>query len=148
MSNPLTDILTGGLSGITDSVKGILDKFITDPEKKLEATLQVEQLKHDLEVKVLEADKDLAVQQASVIVAETKSESWLARNWRPILMVTFTYIIAHNYVFATLFHLTVVPIPPDMWDLLKLGMTGYIVGRTVEKVAPDVTAAITAGKSK
>src|SRR5882672_9381489 len=122
MSNPLTDLFTGGLGALTGNVKGILDKFITDPEKKLEAQLQVETMAHELQLKLVEADKDLAVQQASVIVAETKSESWLARNWRPILMLTFTYIIAHNYVFATLFHLTVVPIPPDMWDLLKLGM--------------------------
>lgn len=138
MSNPLTDILTGGLSGITDSVKGILDKFITDPEKKLEAMQHVNDLLHDTTVKVLEADKDLAVQQASVIVAEAKSESWIARNWRPVTMLTFVYIIAHNYIFATLFHLTVVPIPPDMWDLLKLGIGGYIAGRSVEKVADTI----------
>ena len=24
-------------------------------------------------------------------------------------------------------------IPPDMWDLLKIGIGGYTVGRTVEK---------------
>jgi len=24
-------------------------------------------------------------------------------------------------------------IPPDMWDLLKLGIGGYVVGRSVEK---------------
>ena len=24
-------------------------------------------------------------------------------------------------------------IPPDMWDLLKLGVGGYVLGRSVEK---------------
>jgi len=53
-------------------------------------------------------------------------------------MLTFTYIIAHNYVIAPLFHVTSVPIPVDMWDLLKIGMGGYIVGRSAEKIAPSV----------
>jgi hypothetical protein len=140
MSNALTDIVTGGLSGIADSVKNILDKFITDPEKKLEATLQVQKMANDLAIQVLQADKDLAVQQASVITAEAKSESWIARNWRPVTMLVFVYI------FATLFHLTVVPIPPDMWDLLKLGIGGYIAGRSVEKISDSVSAAVSAKK--
>lgn len=142
MSNPLTDMLTGGLSGVVGSITDVIGKFVASPDDKLKAQLEIAKIANDYQVQVLQAEKDLAVQQASVITAEAKSESWLARNWRPILMLTFTYIIAHNYVFATLFHLTIVPIPPDMWDLLKLGISGYIVGRTVEKVAPDIAGAL------
>lgn len=148
MSNPITDIFTGGLSGLTDSVKGILDKFITDPEKALEAKLQVQQMAHDLQVRGLEADRDFAVQQASVITAEAKSESWIARNWRPITMLVFVYIIAHNYIFVTLFHLQSVPIPPDMWTLLKIGIGGYIAGRSVEKISDGVASAVAARNDK
>ncbi|MDQ6769477.1 MAG: holin family protein [Gemmatimonadota bacterium] len=150
MSNPITDLFTGGLSGLTDSVKGILDKFIADPKDKLAAQLQVEEMAHDLAVKGLEADKELAVQQASVVTAEVKSDSWLARNWRPITMLTFVFIIVWNYIvvgtigaFAPSIH--PIEIPPDMWSLLKLGIGGYIGARTVEKVsdkAADVVAAI------
>jgi len=147
MSNPLTDMCTGGRAGITDSVKGILDKFITDPDKKLAATLQVEQMAHDLQVRVIQADSDLAAQQASVIVAEAKSESWIARNWRPITMLSFVFIIDYNYILAPIFTLKSLPIVPDLWDLLKLGIGGYIIGRSVEKTAPAITNAIVAAKA-
>lgn len=146
MSNPLTDIVTGGIGAFVTSIGDVIGKFVTDPNAKLQAQIELTRIATDYQGKVLEADKELAVQQASVIVAEAKSESWIARNWRPITMLTFVYIIAHNYIFATMFHLQSVPIPPDMWDLLKLGIGGYIVGRTVEKVAPNITAAVSAGK--
>lgn len=140
--NPITQLLTGGFAGIMNSVSGILDKFITNPEEKLKAQLQLTQMANDLQVKAMEADRDFAVQQAGVIEAEAKSESWIARNWRPILMLVFTYIIAHNYVLAPVFSLKSLPIPDQMWELLKLGISGYIVGRSVEKIAPNVAAIV------
>lgn len=147
MSNPITDLLTGGLSGIVGSVTGILDKFITNPEEKLKASLQVAQMSHDLQLQVLSAEKDLAAQQASVVTAEIKSESWLAANWRPVTMLTFVFIIVWNYIvvgtigaFAPRIH--PIDIPPDMWGLLKLGIGGYIGARTIEKTIPQVVEAI------
>lgn len=57
-------------------------------------------------------------------------------------MLVFTYIIFHTYVVAPLFSVGSVIIPPDMWELLKIGMGGYVFGRTVEKITPDIAAAI------
>jgi hypothetical protein len=146
MSTPLTDLFTGGVTGIVSAVNDILGKFITDPEKKLEATVKLQQMATDLQVKIIDQERDLAVQQASIITAEAKSESWIARNWRPVTMLVFVYIIAHNYIFVTLFHLQSVPIPPDMWDLLKIGIGGYIAGRSVEKIGDSVSAAFASKK--
>ena len=108
----------------------IIDKMI--PDKDL-AT----KLKHDFEMQMLNQDYSLVEKeidsQARIISAEAEGKSWLQRNWRPILMLTFTYVIAHNYIIGPLFSLPRLEIPPDMWELLKLGMGGYIIGRTVEK---------------
>ena len=78
--------------------------------------------------------------QASVVIAEMKSGAWLAQNWRPITMLTFVAIIANNYIlypYLALFwnDAPMLEIPPDMWGLLKIGLGGYVVGRSVEKVA-------------
>lgn len=78
--------------------------------------------------------------QAGNIQAEAKSESWLASNWRPILMLSFTAIVVVNYLvipIAQWFGVTKPPLdlPPDMWALLKIGVGGYIVGRSGEKIA-------------
>ncbi len=108
----------------------VIDKMVTDKDL-------ANKLKHDLEVQMLSQDysflqKELE-SQAQIIVAEAGGQSWLQRNWRPILMLTFTYVVAHNYIVAPLFSLTRLDVPPDMWELLKLGTGGYIIGRSVEK---------------
>lgn len=119
-------------------VAEVVGKFVTDPDKKLEAQTELAKLELQFQQKLIEADVEWAKAQADVIKSEAESQSWLARNWRPMLMVTFTYIIAHTYILAPLFSLPPVVIPEQMWELLKIGVGGYIVGRSAEKIAPDV----------
>jgi hypothetical protein len=126
------------ISALVNSVGGVISKFVTTDKDKLEAQRELVELERGFQLKVMELDAQWAAQQADVIKAETNSQSWLARNWRPILMLVFTYIIFHNYVLAPLFGLGKADIPPDMWQLLKLGISGYIMGRSAEKVAPKV----------
>ena len=78
-------------------------------------------------------DQAVEDKDAAVIRAEATGESWLQRNWRPLLMCLFGVIIANNYIIVPLFSTPKADIPPDMWELLKLGVGGYVVGRSVEK---------------
>jgi len=147
MSNPLTDLLTGGFAGVVSSISDVIGRFVTSPEEKMKAQLEMTKLANDYQTQVLLAEKDLALQQATVVVAEAKSDSWLARNWRPITMLTFVAIIVWNYIVvgtigAFFSQVHTVPIPTDMWELLKYGISGYIGARTVEKVAPSIVQAI------
>ena len=55
-------------------------------------------------------------------------------------MLTFVAIIANNYILYPYISLfwnaaPILEIPPDMWGLLKIGLGGYVVGRSAEKVA-------------
>ena len=109
----------------------IVNKFIPDKEQaaKLQAELSSEFMKYE---------SKFVSYQKEIIVAETKSESYLARNWRPIMMLSFVVVVVNNYMLAPYLKMFGVPyiimeIPPDMWDLLKLGISGYIVGRSAEK---------------
>lgn len=77
-----------------------------------------------------------------IVRGEVQSESWLQRNWRPILMLTIVLIVANNYLVApylrAMFGAGSVPVlelPERLWDLMTLGVGGYVGGRTVEKVA-------------
>lgn len=142
----LLDILGGPVTGIIGSVNDIIGKFVTSPEDKLKAQLEISKLQTDFTIKMAELDGEWAKTQAGVITAETQSHSWMARNWRPILMLSFTYIIVHTYVIVPVFHIPAVDIPPDMWDLLRLGMGGYVIGRSAEKIVPQVTSAIVQAK--
>jgi hypothetical protein len=147
VANPLTSIFAGGISDILGKARDIIGEFHASPEQTAAANEKLAELAQQVTLTVLASERDLAVQQASVIRAEAQSESWLARNWRPILMLVFTYIIAHDFVFAPMFHLQSVPIPPDMWELLKLGIGGYIIGRSAEKIVPATAAAVVAAKT-
>lgn len=111
--------LIGGLFNLVD--KAVEDK---DQAAALKAKLQEMLLAGQL--KEIEG----AVQ---VIVAEAQGESWLQRNWRPMLMVLFGVIVANNYLLAPYGFGHRVDLPPDMWELLKIGVGGYVLGRSVEK---------------
>lgn len=123
---------------IGDLVKGgvdIIKKIVPDKDKQKELEYALKQLALDAENKIRE--KELEAQK-EIIVSEVKSESWLARNWRPIIMLMFGVIIVNNYIvnpwISELLSINVMmDIPPDMWGVLKLGLGGYVVGRSVEK---------------
>jgi hypothetical protein len=76
-----------------------------------------------------------------IIKAEAQGESWLQRNWRPLLMLTVVAIVGNNYLLApyvnALFGAGAAPVldlPDRLWDLMTLGVGGYVAGRTAEKV--------------
>lgn len=94
------------------------------------------------QVEALKAEFDA---QKEVIVAEAKSESWITRNWRPITMLTFTALVVAHW-----FGLTAA-IPPEqvaaLLEIVKYGLSGYVVGRSAEKVVPAIAAALKGAKS-
>lgn len=119
---------------IGDAIAGlsnIAGKFIEDKDK-------LNQFEAELSSKMMDLNSKLVSYQRDIIVAETKSKSFLAANWRPIMMLSFVGIIINNYMVSPYLQLLGIPfvvmeIPEDMWTLLHLGVTGYIVGRSAEK---------------
>jgi len=130
------------LGGIIDPIfKGIDSLSTSDEEKgaikielvKLENAIKSEML--ELEGKRMELEGQLIQAKSAVIIAETKSQSWITRNWRPIVMLTF----ATEIVLISTGKMDVASlqaIPEQMWSLLTLGIGGYMTLRSVEKIAP------------
>lgn len=134
--------LSGPFKGLLDGVSGILGKVVTTDKDRLELQAKLDELANNFTLQMAQLDGQLAVEQAKVIMAETNSQSWLARNWRPLFMLVLIYIVFHNYVLAPIFSLHAVEIVPDMWALMKMAMTGYIGGRTAEKIVPQIVTAL------
>lgn len=105
----------------------IVDSFVEDKDKANELKAQLTSEINNIFTQELQS-------KADIIQAEANGTSWLQRNWRPMTMMVFVYIIAHNFIFAPIFSLETLPIPEHMWELLKLGIGGYIMGRTGEKM--------------
>lgn len=109
----------------TDIRKAITGETIQDPQKVLEELTKFE--------------TNLQSVKGKIIEAEAKSEHWIVSSWRPLTMLTFTFIVANNYIlvpYMNMFLITDIKpleLTQDMWELLKIGLGGYIVGRSVEK---------------
>jgi len=117
---------------ILDIGSKLIDKFFPDPAEAAKQKLNLFELQQKGELVEMEA----AMQ---VITAEAKSEHFLVAAWRPITMLTFVFIIANNYILYPYLSLfweaaPTLAIPPDRWDLLKIGIGGYVAGRTGEKM--------------
>ena len=115
----------------------LIDDLFTSDEEKAEAKLRLATLQQAGKLKELEASMN-------TIVAEANSDHFIVAAWRPITMLVFVGIIANNYIiypYLNLFFDTgvLLDLPPDLWDLLKIGLGGYVVGRSTEKVAKEMS---------
>jgi len=126
------------LSVVVKKVADIIDQKVEDKDLANKLKFEIQSTILDKEYTRIEQELNA---QKEVIVAEATGHSWLQRNWRPITMLVFVYIVAHNYIVAPLFSLKELPIPPDMWSLLKIGIGGYVIGRSVEKTVPLIVRA-------
>ncbi len=124
--------LIGSIAGpLLQGLFGVIDQAVEDKD-------EAARIKAKLQTMVLEGQMKEIEAAAAIIVAEAQGDSWLQRNWRPMLMCLFGFIIANNYIIApymALFDLPsiVLETPPELWALIKLGVGGYVVGRSVEK---------------
>lgn len=143
----LLSILGSPVSDLITNVGNLVRSFVTTDADRLKASQALLELQTQFQAKLVDADTEFAKAQAQVVTAEVQSQSWLARNWRPIVMLEFAFIIGWNFIVAPVFSVASLPIPTDMWELIKIGMGGYIIGRSAEKVIPGVVAAVQGAKA-
>jgi|TARA_R110000803_G_scaffold6921_1_gene22354 hypothetical protein len=111
----------------------VIKRVLPNKDKQVEAQSKLNSMMLDGSFKEFE-------KQADIIIAEAKSEHKLTAQWRPITMLVFVIIIANNYLvypYLSLFWIEapLLELPPDLWQLLKIGLGGYVVGRSGEKIA-------------
>lgn len=119
------------LDGVLKSVTKIADKFIADKDTKIA-------LQHALKEALLTHEQKLIETQASIIITEAKG-SWMQRNWRPSLMMVIVAIIANNFLVTPILiafglPIVVMPLPEYLYTTMNIGLGGYIVGRSGEKI--------------
>lgn len=123
---------------------GVVDKFVEDKDRaneiKAEIKKQIESQSHEKDIEKLKA-------QAGIIKAEATGESEVQRKWRPHLMYLIMFLLVFNGVVVPLgeamFQVDIPileawdAIPGQMWQLLMIGVGGYIGGRSGEKIIKD-----------
>ena len=107
--------------------KGLIDKFWPDAS-------EAERQKVNTFLAVFTA-------QADIIKTEAASTHWLAANWRPLLMLTFGGLIVARWFGWAAPNLSQEEYLA-LWNIVEFGIGGYVVGRSVEKIAPTLAGAL------
>ena len=127
----MSKILNWFTGGVIKEIGKVIDNLFTTDEERIKAKNEV--------FKVLQEQQlELQKLQTEIILAEANG-NWLQRSWRPVLMLAFGFIVIYVKFIAPLFSLPIPPLENEFWNLLQLGIGGYLVGRSVEKVAKNIT---------
>jgi hypothetical protein len=116
------------------AVGALLEKIIPDPQAQAEAKLKMLEIAQRGELTELS-------EKASIIREEAKSDHWLAATWRPILMLTFGALIVARWMGYSAPGITEAEIL-KLWDIVELGLGGYVIGRSAEKIVPSIATAM------
>ena len=98
----------------------------------------------------IERELSMALMQNTAEIEKAAASVVITATWRPILMLTITAIVGWNYLVAPLVELAVtlatgnqmplsIPLPEELWTLLTVGVGGYVLGRSGEKIAGKIS---------
>lgn len=125
------------LSAAVKPVTDLVDELHTSDEEKGQIKHAMLTLQNEMSSQVLALEGQLLAARSSIINTEASGESWLQRNWRPITMLTFLVLVVLDTFGLTQFRLA-----GEAWTLLQVGLGGYVLGRSAEKIIPKVSDAI------
>ena len=131
--------LAGGLALVDQLVRlftpinRLVDEFHESEEDRARRRAEVTALQNEALALALALERERLAAQAAIVSAEAGGASWLQRNWRPITMLSFL-----GLVIADAFGMLAFRLADQAWLLLQIGLGGYVVGRSVEKISPQI----------
>ena len=120
--------------GVDNTPDAVADAIKTDPQ----AAIKIRQIEAQLEQTRLEV-------RGQAVQAEAKGESWLQRNWRPLTMIWFSFLVGAYWFGYTPEKLSDAAVL-SLFGLIKLGLGGYVIGRSAEKITKEVSGSGLLGK--
>lgn len=119
----------------------LVNNVHTSTEEKLKLQNALAQINQELTGKFLELEGKLVEAQSKVLTAEISGDSWLQKNWRPLTMITFVVLIVATWLGFSATGLTEA-MNLKLLDIVEIGLGGYVIGRSVEKVASSMKDAL------
>ncbi len=127
----------GTILGILGKIAGtVAERVFPDPAHELKRI----ELQQALQSAVLERTAEIEKAAADVVRAEAQGQSWLQRAWRPITMLVFVALIVTRWLGWCAPNLGEAE-ALKLWDIVQLGLGGYVIGRSAEKVLPVLVEA-------
>ena len=127
--NILSKIFSSGATELVKGVGGVIDNLHTSKEEKLEAERKVKELVSSYQVTL---EKEIS----SRWNADMKSDSWLSKNVRPLVLV---FLVVATVLMIFIDAGTIKFVVEEKWtDLLQIVLItvigAYFGGRSLEKV--------------
>lgn len=126
----LDKIFSNAAADVTKSIGDVIGNLSTTDDEKLKAKNELTQI-------VLDNLTKLAALQAEVLKVELQG-NWLQRSWRPIMMLVFMIIVAAKWFGYTDANISD-QLELELMGIIKLGIGGYVIGRTAEQITKSVT---------
>ena len=121
------------LGELVTPVTKLIGDMHTSEEEKLSPRNALAGMQNTISMAYLEYESEILKAKAGIIMAEAQGGSWIQRNWRPITMLTFLALVVMDS-----FGWLASPLADEAWTLLQIGLGGYVVGRSAEKVVPKL----------
>ena len=129
--------ITQIIAGLFEPAAKLIDAVHTSTEEKMTA----QAILLDIKAKTLSATLDFELKsleaRADIVNSEAKSEHWLTANWRPLVMLAFTGLIVARFLGYHAEGMSEAEYL-ELWLIVKLGIGGYVGGRSVEKVVKTI----------
>lgn len=129
--------LTSLIAGVFKPAAELIDNMHTSTEEKLIQKARLLEVQAAVIDKGLEYEQEVFKARTAIIQAEAQSEHWVTATWRPITMLTFCALVVLDAL-GILESLSGHKLAGEAWTLLQLGIGGYTVGRTAEKITEGV----------
>ncbi|MCI6412884.1 MAG: holin family protein [Butyricimonas virosa] len=114
------------VTNLVSAVGEIVDRLTLPGREK-------KQLETDI-LRLLIAVEEKTISEQAASIREEAQGNWLQRSWRPIVMLVFTLII----LAGTFLNLPILADTSRFWDLLEIGLGGYIIGRGSEQLVSSL----------
>ena len=101
------------------------------------------QAKAEAEAQMMLMQRGAEIEQAAadIVKTEAQSEHWLTATWRPIVMLTLTGMIVARWMGYSAPGVSEAE-ALKLWGIVEIGLGGYVIGRSAEKIAPMVAEAM------
>lgn len=106
------------------------------PDNEAQAKVEAE-----LSVALMQRAQEIENAAASIVKTEAASEHWLTATWRPIVMLVLTAMIVARWMGYSAPNISEAE-ALKLWSIVEIGLGGYVIGRSAEKIAPMVAEAM------
>lgn len=125
------------LAALSPILGKVVSNLFPDPADELKRL----ELQNQFQLAIMAQAGAIEKAASDIVLAEARSENWLASSWRPIMMLTFGALIVSRWLGWTAPGVTEA-LEMKLWDIIQLGLGGYVIGRSAEKIAPSIAAAL------